>query len=818
VKISLNWLRDFVTWEETPEELARQLTNSGLNVEGLQPFEIAFPGVVVGEVREVKRHPNADRLTLCQVHDGEQVHSVICGAPNVREGLRVLLARPGARLPGGMHIQKTRIRGEESSGMICSARELGLGADAAGIMELPDETRPGQPADDLYGFHDHVLEIEVTPNRPDWLSHLGVAREVAALRGTKAAPPQVWKARKAQGEQLDLSVEIEDFADCPRYMAHAARGVRVGPSPNFIQNRLRAIGARPINNVVDITNYVMYELGQPLHAFDRAKLDGARIYVRRAKEAPILQTLDGVERKLGVEHLVIADGQGPVAVAGVMGSESSEVDEGTEEVVLESAFFDPLIVRRGARSLGLKSESSYRFEREADWDMVPFAAHRALYLLQKHAGARIVGDWADRQNPDRVAHPGIPLRVAQVNRLLGTELGTSAVASLLQQLQLKVSPLGGARDRSSSAANLMVEIPSFRRDLLAEVDLIEEIARIHGYERIRGQGRFRGGAGGVRRPDDRALLSARRHLASTGYQEIVTSSFCREEDLLRLDLPSDDRRRRPLSVVNARHGGGTLLRTSLLPSLMEVAVRNVNASNALPLRLFQVSKVYLPRNRPPQEAKRPEEKLLPDEPWILQLGLIGLDEAPVGGVPADLLEIKGVVEELAAQLRMPLTLAPGDAVRYLASGQQWRILAAEELPVGAAGAVAPDILAAWDLQLPMVLAEIELSSLEFSRPPLVYRPFSRFPAVKRDLSLLVPDGVAYGEVARLLRESGGELLESLELFDIYKGKGLPDGTVAMGIRLKFRSTAGNLKGETVDKAVMAIVETLAAQLEVRMRG
>ncbi len=818
MKISLDWLRDFVAWEQTPEELARQLTNLGLNVEGLEPFAIAFPGVVVGLVREVKRHPNADRLTLCQVHDGVQLLSVICGAPNVREGLHVLLAHPGAQLPGGVRIQKTRIRGEESSGMICSARELGLGSDAAGIMELPDETVPGQTADELYGFRDHVLEIEVTPNRPDWLSHLGVAREVAALRGTKAAPPQIWKARKAQGEQLELSVEIENFADCPRYVAHAARGVQVGPSPGFMQNRLRAIGARPINNVVDVTNYVMYELGQPLHAFDRAKLEGARIYVRRAREAPTLRTLDGVERKLGAEHLVIADASGPVAVAGVMGSASSEVDAGTEEVVLESAFFDPLVVRRGARSLGLQSESSYRFEREADWDMVPFAAHRALHLLQKHAGARIVGDWADRQNPDRAAHPGIPLRVVQVNRLLGTELDTSAVASLLQQLQLKVSPLGGARDRSSSAASLMVEIPSFRRDLQAEVDLIEEVARLHGYERIRGEGRFRGGAGGARRPDDRALLAARRHLASTGYQEIVTSSFCHEQDLLRLNLPAEDRRLHPLSVVNARHGGGTLLRTSLLPSLMEAAVRNVNASNVLPLRLFQAARVYLPRSEPPREARRPEERLLPDEPCILQLGLIGLDAEPVGGVPADLLEIKGVIEGLAAQLRLPLSLSPENAAPYLATGHQWRIRGGGGGAVGVAGAVAADVLRAWDLEAPVVVAEIELSGLDFQRPPLVYRPFPRFPAVKRDLSLLVPDGVPYGEVSRLAREGGGELLESLELFDIYKGKGLPDGTTAMGIRLKFRSSEGNLKGETVDKAVTAIVNALAAQLEVRMRG
>ena len=298
----------------------------------------------------------------------------------------------------------------------------------------------------------------------------------------------------------------------------------------------------------------------------------------------------------------------------------------------------------------------------------------------------------------------------------------------------------------------------------------------------------------------------------------MTSSFCHEHDLLHLNLPTGDRRRRPLSVINARHGGGTLLRTALLPSLMETAVHNVHASNSLPLRLFQAAKVYLPRNEAPPDAKRPEERLLPDEPWLLQLGLVGLDEAAVGGVAADLLEIKGVIEGLAAHLRLPLSLSPEDTAPYLVAGRQWRILADGGRPVGVAGTVAPEVQAAWDLDETVVVAEIELGALELPPPALVYRPFSRFPAVKRDLSLLVPETVRYGTVSRLVRERGGEFLESLELFDIYKGKGLPEGTLAMGIRLKFRSAEGNLKGETVEKAVQAIVDALSAQLEVRIRG
>lgn len=817
MKISLDWLRDFIDWQGSAEELAARLTAGGLNVEGLAEFVLAFPKVVVARVLEVQPHPQADKLRLCRVHDGAGELSIVCGAPNVRAGLHVLLATPGAELPGGVKIRVSKIRGVESQGMICSARELGLGADAAGIMELPESAEPGTAADEIYGFRDHVLDVEITPNRPDWLSHYGVAREVAALTGSLLGAPAVWTPPKTAGERLDWTVEIENFADCPRYMAHLVRGLKIGPAPVAMQRRLLAVGQRPINNVVDITNYVMLELGQPLHAFDRGKLSGTKLLVKRATPDQSFTTLDGAARALGPEHLVIADSAGPVALAGVMGGARSEVDDQTQEVLLESAFFDPLVVRRSARSLGLVTDSSYRFERESDWAMVEKAAQRALYLLQQHAGARIVTERVDRQNPDRETRPDIPLRMAQVNRLLGTELETSEAAQLLQALDLTVVPLGQARNRKSASANLMVQVPSFRRDLKEEVDLIEEIARVRGYDKIPIAAAFRGGDASRHLPVDRFRGQARRYLAAVGFAECVTSSFLAREDLARLQLPAEDRRCGCLTVRNPRHGGETVLRTMLLPAVLRTVQLNLHAGCPPPLRLFQIHRVFLPAGPGRPAEGKPGEAGLPEEVWTLEVALAGRGDQAAPGVTTGLLELKGVLEALAAEARVPLGLEPGGGEPFLDAGAQWR-LTVDGQPVGWAGAVRPEVLRAFEIEEPVVVADLAIESLPLSGPPPVFRDFPRFPAVKRDLSLVVPGNIRFEQVAAVVRREGGVLLESMELFDIYHGKGVPEGAMVLGIRLKFRSPRGNLKGTAVDQSIAQMVAALGRELDVVLRG
>ena len=818
MKISLDWMRELASWDDEPAELAAKLTAAGLNVEGIEAYEQTFPGVVIAKVVHREQHPNADRLSLCRVDvgTGEEIQ-VVCGAPNVREGLTVLFAQVGAVLPGDFKLKKTKIRGIESFGMICSANELQLTSDSDAIMELDTERPGGTSADELYGFKDVVLDIEVTPNRPDWLNHLGVAREIAAIYGTKVAPPRCWSSQQS-AESLGLKIQIDDYEDCPRYTAFAAKEVKIGPSPSWIQNRLRAVGSRPINNVVDITNYVMLEMGQPMHAFDLDRLNGDKIIIKRAVPGQKVVTLDGQERKLEDDHLLVCDENGPIALAGVMGLASSEVTDETCDILLESAFFSPRKVRTASRALDLKSESSYRFERGTDWGMVEKAAHRALYLMQEHAGARIISDWADRSDPDRKPNEAVPLRTWQVNRVLGTDMSTDDVAQFLQNLGLKVLPMGNPEARNASAINMMVEIPTFRRDLFLEIDLIEEVARCHGFDQLeKGRGFQRQPANARRRIDD-VLARVRTWCSGSGFSEIVTSTFLMPEDLDSLELAEGDSRNETLSVINPHHGGNTQLRTSLLPSLLDVARRNLNAGIQAPVRFFQYNRVFWPAEKRSVESKHPDDTLLPREPLILQLAVVGADSVGLDSVPGDLLEIKGTVQALSETLRVRFVLEPEDCEPWLVKGQQWRILDAEGKQVGSAGRVSSSVLEKFEMDTPVAVAEINLDELDLTPQGVEFKPFARFPGVKRDLSLLVPGAVSYQDIDDVVRESGGILLVDVELFDIYRGKGVPEGLGAFGIRLKFRSDKGNLKGKAVDKAITKILKDLADRLKIEPRS
>jgi len=818
LKISLNWLRDYVPWAGTADELAERLTLNGLNVESVESFVLDFPGVVTGRVVTREAHPNADRLSLCTVDDGEDVHQVVCGAPNVREGLTVLFARTGAVLPNGMKLKKSKIRGVESHGMICSASELGLSEESEGILELPDGPAPGTPADDLYGYVDTVLDIEVTPNRPDWLSHLGVAREVSAINGEMVQAPTAWTPPKSGGDTLDFTVEIADFADCPRYTAHLARDIRLGDAPRWMKNRLRAVGARPINNVVDISNYVMFETGQPLHAFDLGKLTGNHLSVRRAASGETLRTLDGVPRELDPDDLLITDEAGPVALAGVMGGAESEVDARSGDVLLEAAFFEPGIVRRASRRHQLLSDAAYRFERQADWDAVEFGARRALLLLQEHAGAHIEAGYVDRQDPDRRETKQITLRVEQVNRLLGTRISTIEAVEHLQALDLPCQPVGQVRDRTDATGKLLVTVPSFRRDLHEEVDLIEEVARIYGYDNIEAADHFRGRTSVRRRRLDGVLDNVRDYLAAMGHCEIVTSTFMAREDLDRLGLAQDDPRRELLAVHNPRHGGETLLRSTLTPSLLAAARHNLNADQPTPFRLFQVGKSFLAAESGDYGGRHEDDGLLPRETLTLQLAVIGRTDTVHGDIPADILEIKGTVAALAEHLRLEIVFAAGSDAPQLQPGRAWTVEDGEGRVVGEAGAVARRCLRAFDVDVPVALAEIDLRVLDLAPRTLRYAGFSRFPAVKRDLSLVTPAGVTYDQIKQHVASAGGPLLDSIALFDLFRGGQLAPGSTAVGIRLKFQSAKGNLKGKAVDKAIDAIVGALRTELGVELRG
>ncbi|HDH96365.1 MAG TPA: phenylalanine--tRNA ligase subunit beta, partial [Proteobacteria bacterium] len=473
MRVPLSWLKEYVDIEESPTELADLLTMAGLEVEDIIHRGQGLDDVITVRIVEIKPHPNADRLQLAYVDTGSETLQVVCGAPNIYEGAVVPLALPGADLPGGVRIQKAKIRGEESVGMLCSQRDLGISDDHSGIMILTDDVEPGKPFAQAAFVEDVVLEVAITPNRGDCLSIVGIAREVAAIKRRKLKLPKI--RAQITGEEINryIAVDVENPDGCPRYVGLMVRGGKVGPSPRWMQARLEAVGLRPISNIVDVTNYVLFEFGQPLHAFDAEKLRDRRIVVRNAKDGETIALLDGTERTMTEDDLLICDGAGPVAIAGIMGGSDTEVDENSEDIFIESAYFNPRSIRRTSKRLGLVTESSYRFERGVDPDGVPLAAQRAAQLMVQLAGGRTVGGRIDVY-PKPIRLKPVNLRISRVNHLLGTELKGAEVKEILLALGMELKPV--------SADLFVVQPPSHRTDITREVDLIEEIARLWGYD------------------------------------------------------------------------------------------------------------------------------------------------------------------------------------------------------------------------------------------------------------------------------------------------------------------------------------------------
>ncbi len=817
MNISLNWLKDFVTWDCSVEELAEKLTLVGLNVEEISEYVREYPGVVVGYVETCEQHPDADKLSLCTVNNGESVSQVICGATNVKAGMNIVFAQTGAMLPGEFKIKKAKIRGVESFGMICSESELGLAVNSDGIMELASDLKPGTPIDELFGYRDTVLDVEVTPNRPDLLCHLGVAREVAAITGSLLNTPEVWSPPKAGKEVVDFTVEIEEFTDCSRYTAHLARELKVKPSPQEMINRLTAVGLRPINNIVDITNYVMFELGQPMHAFDLNKISGTRLFTRKSKGEEKFVTLDGIERNLSDQDLVIADSIGTVAVAGVMGGQRSEVDEDTTDLLLESAYFNPSLIRKTSRKLQLQSDSSYRFERTVDWENVDFAAKRALYLLQKNADAHIVSNFVDRQDPDRAEINTVPLRVEQVNRLLGAEITTTEVVDILASIGLKSKLLGQASDRKSVTGKLMVTIPSFRRDIFIEVDLIEEVARIYGFNNLKIESNFRSGTGVKRRECDQVLEKAADYLTGSGFSEIITSSFVSLENVLNLGITEDDYRFDMMRIHNPHHGGETLLRTTMVPSMLDTIRRNINADANIPVKLYQTNTVFLPSLKLEREMRHEDEKLLPLERKVLQFAIAGNEEQAHHSLPMVLMELKGIMEQLSINLGEQLVITPGGEEPYYQQGLQFNLSNTSVDKIGSMGLVSRSVLSKYNIDFPVSIVELDLGRFGSNVPTVKFADYSRYPASTRDLSLIAPEIVSYESIIEAVADSAGKLLVDIEMFDIYKGKNIPSGSVSLGIRLKFQSTKSSLKSKAVDVAIKKVTERLSGSLGVTIR-
>ncbi len=792
--VSYKWLQDYVHVPWEPEELAHRLTMAGLEVEGITPFAQDLSHVYVGVVKACHKHPAADTLKVCSVDVGEHgTFSIVCGAPNVAAGQTVAVALQGAKLPGGLEIQPTEIRGEVSQGMICSQAELGLGDDHQGIWVLPESLRPGAPLAEALDLDDVILDVSIYANRPDCMSMIGIAREVAALTGGELKMPPIDYSELETPIAEKTAVNVENSDLCPRYTAALLEGVQLGESPLWMQLRLKAAGMRPINNVVDITNYVMLETGQPLHAFDYERLAGGRLVIRTARSGEEMETLDDVRRKLSPDMLVIADGDKPQCIAGVMGGRESEVTEETKAILLETANFSPLSVRRTSRALGLSSESSARFEKGIDPSGTMFASKRALHLLQQLAQAKIYAGHLDIDASER-KRAVIDLPLAEIERLLGAAVPEQTCIKILESLEFKVE--------EKEPGLLKVTVPSHRTDVKLAADLVEEVVRIWGLENVPSTlPADTSSSGGQSRRLDVADY-VREVLVGAGLQEALSYSFGREDNndrLLRFDQPM-------IKLQNPISEDLAALRHSLLPGLLTAVGLNASRQQNR-VALFEIGANYL--GDLPLETQ-------PREEMQLCLVLWGQRNPMNWGLPEeayDFYDLKGILELLLPGEQ--LVWAKGSNATYHPGRQGSIMYQGSEAVVF--GEVHPAVLRNFKVPGRVYAAEVQLEKILdlFTVTPM-FRSLPKFPAVDRDLAFVVDRDQEAGALIEHLKELGGELLQEVTLFDVYEGKPIPADKKSVAFSLRFQADR-TLTDEEITPVLERCVSGLGAKFGAEIR-
>jgi phenylalanyl-tRNA synthetase beta chain len=802
MKISLNWLRDYVEIRMGVKELINLLTMGGLEVEADTPMGQGFEKIVVAEIESIRRHPNADRLVLAEVKTGEEKFSVVCGATNIREGQKVPLALVGAKLPIGTEIKRSKIRGEVSEGMLCSEIELGMGQDASGIMILDHNASLGASLGEALGLTDTILDISITPNRPDCLCVIGVAREVAALTHQGLKYPAISLSDQGSEIHQRTSVTILDPDLCPRYVARMIEGVKIGPSPHWLRNRLEKVGIRSINNVVDVTNYVMMEHGQPLHAFDFELLEEGRIVVRRAQKGEEFTTLDGVKRSLDEEMLMICDGVKPVALAGIMGGLNSEIRAETRTVLLESAYFHPMNNRRTSKKLGFETEASYRFGKGVDYGGSLTAANRAASLIQEFAGARVVEGVVDAY-PKPIRSNPIRLGVQSMNRILGTAIPVQQVRAYLEDLELDV--------REEDEATLSVTPPSFRGDLEREIDLVEEVARLDGYEKVpltlpKGPPSSEGGS--------RELILEQKVkdlLIRHGYHEVITYSFTTPHSLNALRLSAEDLRRKCLPILNPLTEDSSVMRTSLIPGLMETARYNLSYKN-VNLRIFELKRVYL--NIGGERLPREVQYLTG-----LAMGMAGDAHWASSRRPIDFYDVKGCLEDLFEYLQIKgVKFGRTEDIPYLHPGKSSRVLLGEEV-VGVLGEIHPQVLSDYEIPGKIYLFEIDFERMgKYAEEGRRFRPLPKFPAIQRDLSVVVEDHLEAKRVEEAIRLLQQPLIDEVKLFDVYRGPPVPQGKKSFSYRIRYQASDRTLTDDEVNQYHEKVISRLREIFKAELRG
>ncbi|WP_350299660.1 phenylalanine--tRNA ligase subunit beta [Peribacillus frigoritolerans] len=802
--VSYKWLQDYVDLSGiNATELADKITKSGIEVEGVEKKSEGLKGVVIGHVIEREQHPNADKLNKCQVDIGaENPVQIICGAPNVDKGQKVAVATVGAVLPGNFKIKKAKLRGEESHGMICSLQELGFESKlvskdyATGIFVFPNDVEVGKDALEELGLSDEVLELGLTPNRSDALSMLGVAYEVGAILGREVKWPVVEKEEAAEKATDYISVKVEAKEDNPIYIAKIIKDVKIGPSPLWMQTRLMSAGIRPHNNVVDITNYILLEYGQPLHAFDYDRFGSKEIVIRRAKDAEKIVTLDEAERTLTPDHLVITNGSEPVAIAGVMGGADSEVKNDTTNIIIESAYFAGTVVRKASKDHGLRSEASARFEKGVDPARVREAGERAAQLIAQYAGGTVLQGAAEVD--ELTMEPAvINITLEKINTLLGTSMTVSVVESIFKRLQFGVE---------LDNETFTITVPTRRGDITIEADLVEEAARLYGYDNIPATLPIGSATPGQLTDYQIKRRKARRTLEGAGLYQAVTYSLTSQEKASQFALEARESIRLAMPMSEER----SQLRLSIVPQLLEVVKYN-NARQIDSLALYEIGSVFFKR----------DEQELPEEKEHIAGAITGLWESHLWQgekKPVDFFVAKGVIEALFDTLGLADQISYRQAeINDMHPGRTAEILLNGEV-IGFIGQVHPTVQKDLDIKETYIF-ELSLKALaEAEVAPISYQTIPRYPSTTRDIALVVDQATKAGDIQDIIEEAGGKLLKEVSIFDLYEGERMEEGKKSIAYSLKYFDPERTLTDEDITKAHDKVLEAVKEKAGAELRG
>ena len=810
MKLSYSWLKEYLECGLTPQEIADAMTSIGIEVDSVSEEEKLCPEVVVAEVKECVMHPDSDHLHVTKVDDGTgELITVVCGAPNVAAGQKVLFARIGAVLPGDFKIKKSKIRGVESFGMICAEDELGIGNDHSGIKVLPADAPVGVTARDYLGLKSEaVIEYEITANRVDAASHVGVARDLYAYLKLNGIPcsfsyPDV--SAFAEGEGEAIPVEVQDVDGAPEYDGITIRDVKVGPSPEWLQEKLLAIGLHPINNVVDISNFVLFELGQPLHTFDADKIAGGKVIVRRAAEGEKIVTLDGVERNLHANDMVIANAEGPMCIAGVFGGIDSGVTESTVNVFLESAYFDPGSIRKTSKSHGLQTDASFRYERGADPGIIPLAARRAALLIQELAGGHVTGK-VQVNYPQPIEKKVIDLDYDRIENFIGKKIGHDVIENILTWLSYDfiVKRPGGAK----------VAAPSYMIDVYRECDVVEEILRIYSYNNIELPHHMKMSVGTTPVPDPETVRNyISNFLAANGFNETMNNSLTKSAYYAGLTAFPEER---CVRIVNPLSADLNVLRQTLILNGLEVVAYNVNRQIGT-LKTFEYGSVY---QRLPETDGKTLASYEEHQCFTLLMSGSPARSWREGARKGSFYELKGYLELLLKRYAVDIfTLetkpAPSD---IFAEGISYSLPGTHE-PLAVIGTVSPALARKFDVRQPVFAAEICWQTLLklVSRVKVKFQEMPKFPEVKRDLAVLIDENVAYADLCRAAQKSVKKILKQVSLFDVYRGDKIPEGKKQYAINFVLQDPEKTLTDQEVEKAMSRLLATFQNQFGAVLR-